>query len=122
MHMNSFAPISMTGAPGSLWKCGTTCSAIVKALGQTLGYGLTLSARSRASINLETNGLVQDSRRLRHQRQLDLADELGAQPLGVCDARRDLLCGRAVRAVEHDPAHGEDCGDQQPQSIGLEQP
>src|SRR5438270_4224334 len=28
MHMNSFAPISITAAPTSLWKCGTTCSAM----------------------------------------------------------------------------------------------
>ena len=27
-HMNSVAPISMTGTPGSLWKWGTTCSAM----------------------------------------------------------------------------------------------
>src|SRR5215467_9708535 len=27
-HMNSLAPISITGTPGSLWKWGTTCSAI----------------------------------------------------------------------------------------------
>src|SRR6185369_5792959 len=28
MHMNSLAPISITATPGSLWKCGTTWSAI----------------------------------------------------------------------------------------------
>src|SRR5262249_41889926 len=28
-HMNSCEPISMTGTPASLWKCGTTLSAIV---------------------------------------------------------------------------------------------
>src|SRR5262245_26973360 len=28
MHMNSLAPISITATPGSLWKCGSTCSAI----------------------------------------------------------------------------------------------
>ena len=27
-HMNSLAPISITGTPGSLWKWGTTCSAM----------------------------------------------------------------------------------------------
>src|SRR6201996_8891307 len=27
-HMNSCEPISMTGTPASLWKCGTTLSAI----------------------------------------------------------------------------------------------
>jgi hypothetical protein len=27
--MNSCEPISMTGTPASLWKCGTTLSAIV---------------------------------------------------------------------------------------------
>jgi hypothetical protein len=31
--MNSCEPISMTGTPASLWKCGTTLSAIVFTLG-----------------------------------------------------------------------------------------
>src|SRR5579883_889019 len=30
MHMNSLAPISITGTPGSLWKCGTIASAMVR--------------------------------------------------------------------------------------------
>src|SRR6185312_6935723 len=32
-HMNSCEPISMTDTPASLWKCGTTLSAIVFTLG-----------------------------------------------------------------------------------------
>jgi hypothetical protein len=31
--MNSCEPISMTGTPASLWKCGTTLSAMVFTLG-----------------------------------------------------------------------------------------
>src|ERR1700753_2305466 len=32
-HMNSCEPISMRGTPASLWKCGTTLSAILFTLG-----------------------------------------------------------------------------------------
>lgn len=41
-HMNSCEPISMTGTPASLWKCGTTLSDI----------GITLMARAADAIKL----------------------------------------------------------------------
>src|ERR1041384_6235655 len=102
MHMNSFAPISMTGIPGSLWKCGTMCSAMVKALGtdpRPWTYASASLPRKRKS---QSVALVQDARRLAHQRQRDLFDQVAAQPFGIRDARRDLLRGGAVRSVEHD--------------------
>src|SRR5882757_3492288 len=34
MHMNSREPISITDTPGSLWKCGTTWSAMVLSCGR----------------------------------------------------------------------------------------
>src|SRR3954447_7867975 len=43
MHMNSFAPISTTAAPTSLWKCGTTCSAMVCSSCGNPAYGLAVS-------------------------------------------------------------------------------
>src|SRR5437899_9816942 len=49
-HMNSCEPISMTGTPASLWKCGTTLSDIVVTLrGDGGGRNQTVAAIRNAA-------------------------------------------------------------------------
>src|SRR5512147_1579413 len=57
MHMNSLAPISITGTPGLLWKCGTTWS-LMNSLWRGGSEGGDHSEAAAACLGLALQGRI----------------------------------------------------------------